>query len=46
MSLNALTEPPPQLGVYVDGNGPAALTQFNGDLAPLAYLDQLTSALP
>jgi spermidine synthase len=46
MSLNALTEPPPQLGVYVDGNGPSALTQFNGDLAPLAYLDQLTSALP
>ncbi len=46
MSLNAVTEPPPQLGVYVDGNGPSALTQFNGDLAPLAYLDQLTSALP
>jgi spermidine synthase len=46
MSLNAPTEPPPQLGVYVDGNGPSALTQFNGDLAPLAYLDQLTSALP
>jgi spermidine synthase len=46
MSLNAVTAPPPQLGVYVDGNGPSALTQFNGDLAPLAYLDQLTSALP
>lgn len=46
MSLNAPTEPPPQLGVYVDGNGPSALTRFDGDLAPLAYLDQLTSALP
>ncbi|CAG0124229.1 hypothetical protein RHDC2_00406 [Rhodocyclaceae bacterium] len=46
MSLNATSEPPPQLGVFVDGNGPSALTQFNGDLAPLGYLDQLTSALP
>ena len=46
MSLNATAEPPPQLGVYVDGNGPSALTKFDGDLASLAYLDQLTSALP
>ncbi|MBU1425882.1 MAG: SAM-dependent methyltransferase [Gammaproteobacteria bacterium] len=46
MSLNATGEPPPQLGVFVDGNGPSALTRFDGMLAPLAYLDQLTSALP
>lgn len=46
MSLNATTEPPPQLGVYVDGDGPSALTRFDGNLVPLAYLDQLTSALP
>lgn len=46
MSLNATMEPPPQLGVFVDGNGPSALTRFDGNLAPLAYLDQLTSALP
>jgi hypothetical protein len=46
MSLNATSEPPPQLGVFVDGNGPSALTKFDGNLAPLAYLDQLTSALP
>jgi len=46
MSLNATMEPPPQLGVFVDGNGPSALTKFDGSLAPLAYLDQLTSALP
>ena len=46
MSLNATTEPPPQLGVFVDGNGPSALTKFDGNLAPLGYLDQLTSALP
>ena len=46
MSLNATSEPPPQLGVFVDGNGPSALTRFDGQLAPLDYLDQLTSALP
>lgn len=46
MSLNATSEPPPQLGVFVDGDGPSALTRFDGDFTPLAYLDQLTSALP
>ncbi|MDP1850611.1 MAG: hypothetical protein Q8K79_22660, partial [Solirubrobacteraceae bacterium] len=46
MSLNATSEPPSQLGVFVDGDGPSALTKFDGDLAPLGYLDQLTSALP
>lgn len=46
MSLNAMNEPPPQLAVFVDGNGPSVVTRFDGRLAPLAYLDQLTSALP
>lgn len=46
MSLNATDEPPPQLAVFVDGNGPAVITRFDGELAPLTYLDQLTSALP
>ncbi len=46
MSLNAKSEPPPQLGVFVDGDGPSALTRIDGKLEPLAYLDQLTSALP
>jgi len=46
MSLNATNEPPQQLGVFVDGDGPSALTKFDGCLSPLAYLDQLTSALP
>ena len=46
MSLNSTSEPPPQLGVFVDGNGPSALTKFDGKLAPMDYLDQLTSALP
>jgi spermidine synthase len=46
MSLNATSEPPPQLGVFVDGDGPVALTRFDGRLAPLSYLGDLTSALP
>ena len=46
MSLNATDEPPAQLGIFVDGDGPSMLTQFDGKLATLAYLDQLTSALP
>jgi hypothetical protein len=46
LSLNAVTEPPPQLGIYTDGDGPNALTRFDGTTAPLAYLDDLTSALP
>jgi SAM-dependent methyltransferase len=46
MSLNAMDEPPPQLAIFVDGDGPSVLTRFDGRLAPLAYLDQLTSALP
>ncbi|MDE2365903.1 MAG: SAM-dependent methyltransferase, partial [Betaproteobacteria bacterium] len=46
MSLNSTDEPPAQLAIFVDGDGPSVLTRFDGKLAPLAYLDQLTSALP
>lgn len=46
LSLNAAQEPPAQLGVYTDGDGFSALTRFDGDLAKLDYLDQMTSALP
>lgn len=46
LSLNATMEPPPQLAVFSDGDGPSALTRFDGTTAPLAYLDYLTSALP
>jgi spermidine synthase len=46
MSLDAPQEPPPQLGVFVDGDGPSALVRYDGSLAPLAYLDYLTSAAP
>jgi hypothetical protein len=46
LSLNAAMEPPPQLGIFVDGDGPSALTRYNGHTEPLEYLDYLTSALP
>ena len=46
LSLNAPAEPPPQLGVFVDGDGPSALVRYDGRQEPLAYLDYLTSALP
>ena len=46
LSLNAALEPPPQLGVFSDGDGMAALTRFDGATADLAYLDYVTSALP
>jgi len=46
LSLRSTVEPPAQLALFVDGEGPAVITRFDGDPAPLAYLDYLTSALP
>jgi MFS family permease len=46
LSLNASTEPPPQLGVFTDGDGLSVISRYNGDLRTLAHLDQLSSALP
>jgi SAM-dependent methyltransferase len=46
LSLNNLIEPPAQIGVFTDGDGISPITAFDGDLAPLAYLDLTTSALP
>ena len=46
LSLNATAELPPQLGVFVDGDGLSALTRFDGRRESLAHLGQMTSALP
>ena len=46
LSLGATMEPPAQLGVFTDGGALTAITRFDGDTAPLAYLDQRTAALP
>ena len=46
VSLNNVVEPPAQIAVFTDGEGLSPITAFDGDLAPLAYLDLTTSALP
>jgi spermidine synthase len=46
LSLNATSEPPQQLALFIDGNGPSAITGIPSDPTALDYLDQLTSALP
>lgn len=46
LSLNNVTEPPVQLGVFTDADSISAITHFEGDLGPLNYLDFTTSALP
>ncbi|MCI5212607.1 MAG: SAM-dependent methyltransferase, partial [Candidatus Electrothrix sp. ATG2] len=46
LSLNASHEPPPQLGIFNDGEGPIILTRYQGNPESLGYLDYLTSALP
>ena len=46
LSLAAPAGPPAQLGVFVDGEGPGALTRYDGQREPLAYLDYVTSAVP
>jgi len=46
LSLNAETEPPAQLALFINADGPGAITRYSGDRAALAYLDDLTSALP
>ena len=46
LSLSAPAGPPEQLGLFVDGEGPDAITRFDGDLERLAYLDYATAALP
>jgi len=46
LSLNSPTGPPVQLATFTDGDGMSVITRFEGDLASLVYLDQLTSALP
>ncbi|MCD6570824.1 MAG: SAM-dependent methyltransferase [Deltaproteobacteria bacterium] len=46
LSLNCFIEPPPQLGIFTDGDAFSPITRYNGDLKPLGYLDYLSSALP
>jgi spermidine synthase len=46
LSLNDPIEPPPQLGLFTDGDGLSVITAFDGRLGPLRYLDSTAAALP
>jgi len=46
LSLANTQEPPEQLGLFVDGEGPSAISRFDGRLEPFRYLDSTTMALP
>jgi len=45
LSLTAALPIPDQVGLFVDGDGPTAITRFDGETGPLAFLDQQTAAL-
>jgi hypothetical protein len=46
MGLTCESEPPPQLGLFTDGDAFSPITRDTGAREALAYLDCLTSALP
>jgi spermidine synthase len=46
LSLKNTQEPPPQLGVFTDGDSLTVITQYDGNRESLAYLDYMTSAVP
>jgi spermidine synthase len=46
LSLLASQEPPPQIGVFTDGDGMTVINRNDGDRQRFAFLDALTSALP
>jgi hypothetical protein len=46
LSLDSTIEPPPQLGVFTDGDALSVITRYDGGRDALGYLDQTTSALP
>jgi hypothetical protein len=46
LSFNTRFVPPEQLGIFTDGDAMSAITRFDGDLASLGYLGDVTAALP
>lgn len=46
LSLNSRIEPPAQLAMFTNADAMTAITQYSGNRNDLAYLDDLTSALP
>jgi spermidine synthase len=46
LSITSRHEPPPQLGVYSDGDSLSVITRYSGQRTQLAYLDDTPAALP
>lgn len=46
LSLTAQSEPPAQVGIFMDNDAMSVITRFPGDRSRLAFLDKLASALP
>ncbi len=46
LSLLTTSQIPHQAALYVDGDGPAAISQFDGSLDSVSFVTQVTSALP
>lgn len=46
LSLTATQEPPPQIAVFTDADAMTVITKPSSNPAAMAYLDQITSALP
>jgi spermidine synthase len=46
LSLTADSEPPAQIGIFIDSDSMNVITRFPEDIEDLAYLDKLTTALP
>lgn len=46
LSLGATHGPPPQLGLFINGESLSAITKINKDPGELHYLDKMTTALP
>jgi hypothetical protein len=46
LSFNTRHIPPEQLAVFTDADGMSAITRFDGDPGSVAYLGDLTAALP
>ena len=46
LSLAAETEPPEQLGIFMDGDSVNVITRFSDDTKKTVHLDMVTSALP
>jgi len=46
MSLSSTTEPPEQMALFTDGESSGIITRFNGSFVPLAFFNDLPTALP